>query len=92
MINKLAKGLCLTILVAFGASGVTLAKGTTTTQPTSKGEPVKTQNARQKTSHADRKAAAAHLKSVYKQQFQQHLKDEAKSHKGYSGLGKRGRK
>ncbi|MCX7099910.1 MAG: hypothetical protein NTX38_00040 [Methylobacter sp.] len=92
MKNKLTKGLCLTALIVFSIGGVAQATGNNNTHSMHKGEPIQSQNARQKTQHTDRKTAAALLKVAYQQQLQKHLKDSANGQQGHTGLGKRGDK
>jgi len=59
--NKLALRLSLTILVALWGGGA-YAKNTPSQNAMSTGDPIQTQNKRQKTLHSDRKAAAVRLK------------------------------
>ncbi len=54
------------------------------------GEPGQSANKRQKTAHSDRKAAAQRLKADFQLEHEQHLKEEASAHEGYTGLGKSG--
>ena len=86
--NKLAMGLSLTFLIAFWGGSLALAKGVSSHTPMSDGNPIKTQNHRQKMPNSARKAAAARLRPVYQQKHQRHLNDIAHAHHGYTGHGR----
>jgi hypothetical protein len=93
--SKFVRGLCLTILVAFGGGNVALAKSpaASPTNPTSNGDPVQTHNKQNKglkSPHSARKAAAKRLKVEHQQEHQQKLQNWAKAHHGYTGLGQAG--
>ena len=80
--------IALAVLVTVMSAGVSYAKPTSSKSPSVKTDPVQTQNTRHKTPHADRKAAAKHLKLVHQQKIQTELTDSARRHKGFSGRGR----
>ena len=93
--NKLAIGLCLTILVALDGVNVVHAKGAATSpaNPMSAGDPVQTHNPHNKglkSPHSARKEAAKRLRPAYQQKHQQKLQNWAKAHQGYTGQGQAG--
>ncbi len=82
--NKLARGLCLAILVALGGGNVAHAQGAATSppNPTSNRDPVQSHNSRQKTPHSARKESAKRLKKHHQQEQQQHQHGGAKTPQG----------
>ncbi len=86
--NKLAIGLSLTFLIVLWGEGLAHAQSTSSNAPMSDGNPIKTQNQRQKMPNSARKAAAARLRPVYQQKHQKHLNDSAHAHHGYTGHGR----
>ena len=87
--NKLARGLCLTILVAFCGGGVAHAAGTSSQNPMSNGDPIQSHNSRHKTPHADRKAAAARLRvttqTARADDMARQVSEHGRSHHGHNG-------
>jgi hypothetical protein len=83
--RNISIGLCLTILVAFGAGNALAA-----TSPDNPGHAKNPQNKGLKTPHSSRKEAAKRLKPVYQQEHQQKLQDWANAHHGYTGQGQAG--
>ena len=93
--NKLALGLCLTILVALGVGNVAHAKSAADSpaNPISAGDPVQTHNPQNKglkSPHSARKQAAKRLRLGHQQKHQQKLQNWANAHHGYTGLGQAG--
>jgi hypothetical protein len=89
---SLVVGLLMTILVAFLGGEVVLA-GTVPNNPTSKGDPIQTNNKHNKglkSPHSARKQAAKRLRVGHQQQHQQKLQNWAKAHHGYTGKGQAG--
>ncbi len=90
MNHKILSGIALSMLLVIMGIGVADAKSTVAKTGADKVDPVQTKNTRHKTPHADRKAAARHLKTEYQQERQAELQKKVREHQGFSGHGRAG--
>ncbi len=83
---KLAMKLSLTILIVFWGAELAHAQSAGTVSKTKtameEGNPIQSQNKRQKTPNSARKAAAARLKSVHQMVRAEKMAEEVSKHRG----------
>jgi Flp pilus assembly protein TadB len=97
--QNFAKGLSLTVLLAFGGGALAVAaphkKSRDAQIQSHKGDRIETQNPSYKglkSPHSARKDAAKRLKVVHQQERQRKMKEHVKGQHGYTGKGRDGGK